>query len=402
MSLNDEGRLPENILYFCKALRRAGLSVGPAQVKDAITAVAAVGFSNREDFHVTLRATLVTKSEHLQVFDQVFDLFWRDPEILENMITNLLPVINAPPRPKKPKAAEHRAAQAMAGNHQSTKDLPSRDEIELDARFSLSSEERILNMDFDQMSLQELNEAKSVLANLDLQLSPIASRRYKPSSHAVRIDRRKALQLARRTGGEVMYLPRISQQHQTPDIVALCDISGSMSVYSRMMMHFMHALSTQRRNQNNSVHTFTFGTSLSNVTRALKVKDPDEALAAVGQQVSDWKGGTRIGQSLKIFNKDWSRRVLGTNTVLLLITDGLERDDTVTLSKSIEVLARSCREVIWLNPLLRWDGFSPLACGIQALLPHVDRFLACHSLASLSALGTILSNSPNAGHRYYG
>jgi hypothetical protein len=193
-----------------------------------------------------------------------------------------------------------------------------------------------------------------------------------------------------RRGGEIERIEMRKRRTRPPDLVALCDISGSMSVYSRMLMHFLHGVTWAPERGWGRVSAFTFGTRLTNVTRALAQKDPDAALAAAGRDAQDWEGGTRIGEALRRFNVDWSRRVLGQGAVVLLITDGLERGDTGVLEREIERLRLSCRQLIWLNPLLRWEGFAPKAAGIRAILPHVDSFHACHSLDSLADLSAAL------------
>lgn len=385
------GRLPENIIYFCHVLRRAGIPVGTAQLKDTIRAVEAVGFTQRADFFVTLRACLITRAEHLDLFSQIFHMFWRDPEILERMITNLLPVINVPRKETPPKPAQNRAAETMVGTRPKFDPVQEREEIELDAQFSFSQNEVLKQMDFEAMTNTEVRAAEKMVATLRLPLPKLLSRRSKLALAGQRIDPHAALRAAIRTGGDIMTLPRKTRKPQPINLVVLCDVSGSMSAYSRMMMHFIHSVAVKQGAGWARVHAFTFGTQLTNITRSLSVRDPDAALKAVGHQVRDWEGGTKIGACLKTFNKSWSRRVLGTSSVVLLITDGLERNDPEALGAEMRRLRLSCRKIIWLNPLLRWDGFEPQAMGIRAILPHVDHFAACHNLASLEELADILS-----------
>jgi uncharacterized protein with von Willebrand factor type A (vWA) domain len=196
-----------------------------------------------------------------------------------------------------------------------------------------------------------------------------------------------------RSGGNVERLVFRARRERWPNLVALCDISGSMSAYSRMLLHFLHAAANAKGAGWAQVHAFTFGTRLTNVTRHLRQRDADAALAAAGREAEDWEGGTRIGEALHAFNRDWSRRVLGQGAVVLLITDGLDRGDPERLAREMERLQLSARRVIWLNPLLRWEGFSARARGIRAILPHVDSFRACHSIASLEDLSAALSRA---------
>lgn len=393
--LPPQGRLSRNIIYFVRTLRRAGVPVGPAQTLGAIRAVEAAGFTERRDFFFTLRACLVSRAEHLDVFERVFSMFWRDPEFIETMIQTMLPMIQTQHAPKAPKTAEQRAAEAMleGAPPPAQPDVEdAREEVELDAQFSLSANEKLQSMDFEQMSNAEMAEAKQAIARMSLPIKPIRNRRLTASHSGSRIDARATLRRAMRTGGEVLKLPRRTQGQRNPDLVALCDISGSMSTYSRLFMHFLHSVSVTKGQGWAQVHSFTFGTRLTNITRSLSQRDPDAALKTVGQQAEDWDGGTRIGESLAAFNKDWSRRVLSRGAVVLLVTDGLERQDPEELAREARRLRLSSRQVIWLNPLMRWDGFSPQAAGIRALLPHVDSFHSCHSLNALRDLTEALSS----------
>lgn len=387
-----EGRLVDNVMHFVRALRKAGVRVGTAQVKGAIEALEAAGFSRREDFHVILRATLITRAEHLQLFDQVFAMFWRDPEYLERMIQMLSPLMQqeATQQDKK-KAAARRAAEALGdGAPPPVTPHQEREEVEVDMALSWSAAEKLRVKDFEQMSADEVAVAKSALRDMQLPVPQVRSRRRAMASRGA-VDLRATLRSALRRGGDPVTLVRRAQTLRPPSLVALCDISGSMAVYSRMMMHFLHALGQQEQRDWGQVHVFTFGTRLTNVTRAMARRDPDLALEAVGRLAADWEGGTRIGAALHRFNRDWSRRVLAQGAAVLLITDGLERGDAAELAREAERLHLSCRRLIWLNPLLRWDGFEARAAGVRALLPHVDSFHACHSLESVADLARALS-----------
>jgi uncharacterized protein with von Willebrand factor type A (vWA) domain len=386
---DPEGRLVENILHFTQALRKAGVKVGTAQVETAIEAVAAAGFSKRVDFYHTLRATLITRAEHLEVFHQVFAMFWRDPDFLSSLMQMLSPQLEREEERRKPDAGQRRAEEALSGSPQ-RKDAPIRDEVERQAVLTWSGREVIRRKDFDQMSTAELAEAEQAVRDLQFAVKPIRTRRARPDRHGPRADPRATLREARRRAGEITRIERKAPRLRHPDLVALCDISGSMSVYSRMLLRYLHAISHSTSREWGHVHAFTFGTSLTNVTRALRQADPDLALAAAGQEARDWEGGTRIGASLERFNRAWSRRVLTSGATVLLITDGLERDDLGLLEREAARLSRSVGRLVWLNPLLRWDGFSPQAGGVRTLLSHVDSFHACHSLDSLQSLSTAL------------
>lgn len=387
-----DGKLVENIVHFARALRKAGVRVGTSQVQSAISAVAAAGFTRREDFRATLRATLITRAEHLEVFEQVFAMFWRDPEFLERMVRAMLPLLQTlEPDAPKPKAAQKRAAEALWDGKSGQPPPPEKDEIELDAQMSVTTNEVLRSQDFEQMSQSETRQAEALIRSLTLPVDPLTTRRFRPAPNGRHPDTKAMLKRALRRGGEIDRMSLKHPRQRPPNLVALCDISGSMASYARMLMQFLHALNWTPNSGWNRVHGFTFGTRLTNVSRALALKDPDLALAALGRDAPDWKGGTRIGEALARFNRDWSRRVLGQGAVVLLITDGLERGDTALLEREAARLQRSSRKLIWLNPLLRFDGFAPEAGGIRALLPQVDSFHACHSLNSLADLGSALA-----------
>lgn len=392
LAAEGDGRLVENILHFTHALRKAGVKVGTAQVETALRAVEEVGFTRRVDFYHILRATLITRAEHLEVFHQVFSMFWRDPDFLSSLMQMLSPTLETEPERRKPDAAERRADEALSGSPQ-RREAPVRDEVERQAVLTWSSREVNRRKDFEQMSTSELVEAERAVRALALPVRPIRTRRTRPDPHGARPDPRATLRAARRRAGEIDRVARKAPRLRNPDLVALCDISGSMSVYSRMLLRYMHAITHATHRGWGHVHAFTFGTKLTNVTRALRQSDPDLALAATGQEARDWEGGTRIGAALERFNKEWSRRVLTSGAVVILITDGLERDDLALLDREAARLARSSGRVIWLNPLLRYDGFSPLAGGVRTLLAHVDSFHACHSLDSLEALSEALGQT---------
>jgi len=379
------GRFADNIVYFARTLRHAGIPVGPAAVIDGIRAVETAGIGSREDFYWTLHAVFVKKREHRPVFHEAFELYWQQRGLLEKMLAMLSPVAPARPEAEKPKAGQTRASQAMNRGVDRKQEVE-RPEMEIDARLTISSREVLQSKDFAQMTVEEIAEAKQALRELRLPADELETRRLVAANRG-RFDPRRALRASLKVGGDII-MPRFrTRAHVLPPLVALCDISGSMSQYSRMMLHFLHAITEHRRR----VHTFVFGTRLTNVTRQLRLKDPDEALAGCSETVLDWSGGTRIASALHAFNRDWSRRVLGQGATVLLITDGLERDGDVDLAHEMDRLHRSCRKLIWLNPLLRFDGFEARAFGIRTMLPHVDAFRSIHSLAAISDLVKALS-----------
>lgn len=410
LELPDDPKLAGNITHFARALRRAGLPIGPGRVIDAIRAVRAAGFTDRRDFYWTLHACFVNRPEHRRVFAQLFRLYWRDPRYLEHMMAAMLPAIRGVQEDRPAQPAEKRAAEALLDGAEAPPGEDAeepRDEdalIELDASLTMSAAERLKTLDFEQMSLAEVAEAKRMLARLKLPVKPIPSRRGMVSQRG-RIDAARSLRGALRRGGEMDRLAFKTPRPRYPNLVVLCDISGSMSQYSRVILHFLHAVSNARGAGWAQVHAFTFGTRLTNITRHLATRDVDAALAAAGAEAQDWEGGTRIGSCLEMFNLDWSRRVMGQGAVVLLITDGLDRDaggDGVKesdLARQMQRLHLTARRLIWLNPLLRWDGFAPKAAGIRAMLPHVDSFRAGHSIASLEELAAVISKPDDTGEK---
>jgi uncharacterized protein with von Willebrand factor type A (vWA) domain len=402
LKINEDGKLAANIVHFARALRKAGIPVGPGRMIDAIRAVEVAGFSSRDDFYWTLHACFVSKPEQRQLFGQTFRLFWRDPQFLEHMMSLLLPTMRGTAEEHVPEDAEKRAAEALLdGMDQPDRPEPEgeKEKIEIDASLTFSADEKLKQQDFEQMSAKEQADAMRAIARLSLPIRPIASRRTISAPLGRLVDARRTLRSAMRTGGEIRALEMKTRRERFPSLVALCDISGSMSGYSRMLLHFLHAASNAQGAGWADVHSFTFGTRLTNITRHLKVRDVDSALKRAGQEAEDWEGGTRIGACLGQFNRDWSRRVLGQGAVVILITDGLDRDDPARLAKEMERLHLSCRKLIWLNPLLRWEGFSPKARGVRAMLPHVDSFRASHNIASLEDLAGALTRANDGGDK---
>jgi uncharacterized protein with von Willebrand factor type A (vWA) domain len=382
----SQGRLSENILYFARALRAAGIPVGPGAVLDALEALSVANVGTRDDFYWTLHAVFVKRHEHTILFDQAFRIFFRKRGYIEKMIASMLPEI-APGSPKAPPPGAQRIQEALfSGLNERDQ---SKSEVEVDARLTVSDQEILQKKDFAQMSAAEIAAAKEAIARLTLPLDEVRTRRLAPNRHGHIIDVRRTLRASMKAGGALIDLKYLGPRVKEPPIVALLDISGSMSEYTRLFLHFLHAVTDARKR----VTTFLFGTRLTNVTRAIRQRDPDEALAACSANVADWSGGTRIATSLHTFNKQWARRVLTQGAVVLLITDGLERDADDTLAFEIDRLHRSCRRLIWLNPLLRFHGFEARAKGVQTMLPHVDELRPIHNLESMTDLVRALSGA---------
>ena len=389
---DDHGRLAENIVYFGRLLRRMGLPVGPGAVIDALSAVATAGLGRQDDFRVALGAVFVKRREDVDLFDQAFAIFWRKRASLEKLLDAPAPTASStrhlePPAPGASRLNDALLARPIARTTDAA--------AEPDPRFSWSGQESFNRRDFAQMSVEEITQARRLISRLRLAHDEIATRRWTADPRGPSLDARRTLRQTLRAGGGSIVLARRARRLRPPPIVALCDISGSMKEYSQIFLHFLHVL-TERRKQ---TQTFLFGTRLTNVTRALRGRDVDDALARVADEALDWSGGTRIASSLHAFNRDWSRRVLSQGAVVLLFTDGLERELNADLPHEMRRLQASCRRLVWLNPLLRYVGFEARAQGVRAMLPFVDDFRPLHSLASMEDLCAVL-NRPKPREKF--
>lgn len=387
MNSASSGKLAENIMHFARVLREAGLPVGPSNVLDAIDAVQMGTLRERDDFYWTLHALLVKRREHSEIFAQAFQVFWRKPKMLEQLMQLMYHQIARKADAKPKPAGYKRLAEAMFDKAlEKTVPAQKNDVIEVDATFTASADDVLRRKDFEQMSVAEQAQAKAVIAKLRLQRQKIPTRRFQASGTGSHIDMRRTLREALRGG---VTLARKEKRMREPPLVVLCDISGSCSNYSRVFLHFLHALSNDRAR----VTVFLFGTRLTNVTRDLKMRDVDEALAKVSAHVLDWSGGTRIGSALREFNFIWARRVLNGGAQVLLMTDGLEREDSTALGEEMQRLRRKTKSIVWLNPLLRYDKFEAKAAGVLAMLPFVDEHRPVHNIESLAELARQLSGT---------
>ncbi|MGA7717883.1 MAG: VWA domain-containing protein [Bradyrhizobium sp.] len=382
------GQTADNIVGFARALRAAGIPVGPGSVIDAMNALQLVDIGNRTDVFATLETIFVKRHEHALIFAQAFDLFFRAADEWKQMLDS----VSLPDQArKKPPPASRRVQDAFAQTQ--TTETPQVEEQE--ARLAVSDKEILQKKDFAQMTAAEIAEVTRAISTMRLPQAELRTRRYRPDAHGLRLDMRRTLRASLRTGGDIVDIRKLGRIEKPAPIVALLDISGSMSEYTRLFLHFLHAITDARKR----VSVFLFGTRLTNVTRSLRARDPDEALARCSSAVEDWAGGTRIATSLHTFNKLWGRRVLGQGAVVLLISDGLEREADTRLAFEMDRLHRSCRRLIWLNPLLRYGGFEPKAQGIKMMLPYVDEFRPVHNLMSIEGLIEALSSRPQPRHR---
>ncbi len=375
-------------MHFARVLRAAGLPIGPDRVVDALRALEAAGIERREDFYWTLAAVFLSKREQQELFDQAFHIFWRDPQMLERIMSLLLPQIYGRGGQAEQPEASQRLSDALYSKREQAQEDGQQQEIEIDASLTFSQSELLQHADFESMSGTELTQAKKLIARLRLPIPEAQTRRFRADARGTGIDLPATLRASLRGGAQTIALKRRSRITRHPPLVVLCDISGSMSRYSRMFLHFLHAITNDR----DRVHTLVFGTRLTNITRHLRNRDVDIAMNRVAAAIQDWAGGTRIGVCLAEFNRKWSRRLLGQNAVVLLISDGLDRDIGEGLGAEMERLHKSCRKLVWLNPLLRYEGFQPRPSGVRAMLPHVDAFMPVHNIESLLDLARELEH----------
>nr|WP_250526436.1 VWA domain-containing protein [Caballeronia sp. GAWG2-1] len=377
--------IARNVVHFVRLLRGAGLGMSPAHAVDAIDALRFIDLRRRDDVHATLACLLVHASDERGIFDAAFDLFWRDPDWEGKLRMLLLPkVTNGMPPPKR----NNRLADALATRAVSSAETKREGATpEAHARFSFSARERLSQRDFDTLSADEWRTLRHQIRAHRLPLASEPTRRLKAASRGTHADLKASARHAVRSGGDWTVWKYRAVVERRPPLVLLLDISGSMSAYSRAVLYFCHALLQSRER----LQVFLFGTRLTNATRALRERDPDVAIAALGLQVADWSGGTRIGGALAEFNRRWARRVLAGRATVLLVTDGLDHEAIDVLETEIARLHRFAHRLVWLNPLLRFADFTPRARGVRAILPHVDAMLAAHNLDSLTAVGRELA-----------
>ena len=376
----SHGHLLSHVLAFAQLLRNMGIQVSSGQVLDLVRALEYAPIIAREDFRGAARCTLVCKREDLPLFDEAFAFFWRsqsgiDPSMLA------MPVVRTPTKPLR------LPRQRQQANADDLREREEEQEERIGLTLQFSTQERLREKDFGNFTYEEVQAAKEMLRNLEWRIPPRQTRRKRPAPRGRLLDMRQVLRRNLRYGGEMIELAYREPRPRQRPLVVLCDISGSMDRYSRILLQFVHTVSNGLRD----VESFVFGTRLTRITRLLRERDIDEAVGAVSKQVVDWSGGTRIGEAVKEFNYIWGRRVLSGGPVVLLISDGWDRGEPKLLAREMERLQRSCYRLIWLNPLLGSASYRPITQGMQAALPFVDDFLPVHNLASLEQLGARLT-----------
>ena len=382
----ETATLAHNVVHFVRLLRAAGLAMSPAHGVDALEALRWIDISRRDDVRAALAALLVQAPDERDLFDQAFNLFWRDPDWEGKLRALLLPkVTSGAPPPKR----NNRLADALAARAQSLSSKPQHEvqPEQVHARLTFSAHEHLSHRDFETLSADEWRSLRHQIRSQKMPLATEPTRRLKAASHGTHADLRASARSAVRSGGDWTTWKYRQAVERRPPLVLLLDISGSMSAYSRAVLYFCHALLQSRER----LQVFLFGTRLTHATRALRERDPDVAIAALADQVVDWSGGTRIGAALAEFNRRWARRVLTGRATVLFVTDGLDHEAIDVLETEMLRLRRFAHRLIWLNPLLRYPEFTPRARGVRAILPHVDAMLAAHNLDSLNAVGRELA-----------
>lgn len=395
-------RVLANLLTFGRTLRYAGLPLGSGQLLSFVDAAAAVDPRRRSDVYYAARATLVTRPEQLPLFDAEFARFWRrlvsEEEIPVEAFVSTADEASLPlpdsgkPRDRRQTKGEANGAErertllAIDAGEGTESGEPEDVEAPPEDVLIFSAREVLRKKDFAQFSPDEAAEARRIIERMNWRLGTRETRRRERANHGEFIDYRATLRRSLRHGGIPLELRRRRRKERMRPLVVICDISGSMDRYARLLLRFVHAL----EHGLDAVEVFVFGTRLTRITRQLRKRDVDDAITDVVKAVEDWSGGTRIGEAIKTFNYRWSRRVLRSGATVVIISDGWDRGDPVLLGREMARLQRSCRRLIWLNPLLGAPGYQPLTQGIRAALPYVDDFLPVHNLQSLEALAEIL------------
>jgi uncharacterized protein len=382
------GNLLHNMVLFGRLLRALGLDVNPGRLIDLVQALAHIEIGQRDDFYHTCRSLLVHHKDDLHLFDQAFDLFWYKMW-KEGIPIDLFGRPFNHPQPQTilvPPALKPEEEKADANKETAEQEDPDQTVIEVTKTYSIR--EQLRHKDFSQLTAEEVQAVKRVMAQLVWQLGQRRTRRRQPG-RGHWLDFRRSLRRNLRYGGEMLQWSRREYKFKPRPLVVIADISGSMERYTALLLHFLYSLA---EGLNQPVESFVFSTRLTRTTRQLRGRDIERALAEVSATVTDWAGGTRIGQAIKMFNFEWGRRVLGQGAVVVLISDGWDRGDPGLLREEIARLQRSCHRLIWLNPLLGSADYEPLTRGMQAALPHIDDFLPVHNLASLEDLAQHLAN----------
>ena len=395
MQLGDarSGKLADNIAGFGRALRRAGLRVDSSRIAMAQEAVQLVGVGDKQDLCAAMEAVMVSREQERGVFRELFDAWFRDPEVAQRLLAQMLPTAQgqAEPSKRRPRVSEALAPQQRFGQDAQQ---PRDKDIEFDAAMTASELAVLKHADFNTLSASEFHLVERLVRQVALPVPTMPVRRSRPGTRGAQLHWSRSLRQASQTGGELMVLRRLQRRRQPLPLLVLVDVSGSMERYARLLLAFLHAATREHRRRD----VFAFGTHLTDLTPAFRLADTDAMLDAAGAQIHDFAGGTRLGESLATLRQRHARRLVGRRTLVLVISDGLDTGDAQQLERELDWLKRRCRRLLWLNPLLRFEGYAPLARGAAVLHRHAHAMLAVHNLARLqdlaAALAALLKNHP--------
>lgn len=384
MQLGDarSGKLPDNIVGFARALRRAGVPVDSSRMALAMDAVRLVGIARKDDLHATLKAVLVSRQQDTEVFDQLFDALFRNPELTQQLLAQMLPKV----RQDQPPSRKARVQEALAAVRTPAQAPREESQVQLDAAMTASHLQRLRHADFAGLNASEYRLIEQLVRDVPLPLPPVAGRRTRAGLRGQRPHWAAAMQQARRFEGELLWVPKRERRPQALPLLVLVDVSGSMERYARLLLAFLH--NATRRSPR---AVFAFGTDLTDLRPAFRHRDTDHMLDAANAQIADFAGGTRLGASLARLRERHARCLVGRRTVVLLISDGLDTGEPAALDAELQWLKRHCRQLLWLNPLLRFEGYAPLASGAQRLHQHADGMLAVHNLSRLEDLAQAMA-----------
>ncbi|MGM9427707.1 vWA domain-containing protein [Hydrogenophaga sp. MI9] len=389
MQLGDarSGKLADNIAGFGRALRRAGVRVDSSRIALAASAALAVGLERKEDVSAAMEAVLVAREQDRMVFRELFDTYFRNPEIAQKLLSQLLPSAEgkAEPSKRRPRVREALSPQKAYGHQAKPKEEDQK--VEFDAAMTASDIQRLRHADFNALSGKEYRLVERLARDIRLPLPTYDARRTQPGEKGARPHWQRAMHRAVRHGGELMELPRLARREQPLPLMVLVDVSGSMERYTRLLLAFLHAATRHHRRRD----VFAFGTHLTDLTPAFKLADTDEMLAHANEAIADFAGGTQLGAALQTLRHDHARRLVGRRTLVLVVSDGLDTGEPEVLSDALAWMRRRCGRLLWLNPLLRFDGYAPLARGAAALHTHAHGMLAVHNLSKLEDLAASIA-----------
>lgn len=388
MRLGDAraGKLADNIAGFGRALRRAGVHADSARIALAQQAAALVGVARKEDFGAALEAVIVSREQDRGVFRELFEAWFRDPEVAHRLLAQMLPSAEGKAEPSRRRPRVRDALSPQQAPVQPPR-ASREDTVELDAAMTASDAERLRHADFNALGAAEYRLVERLAREIALPIPFMASRRTRPGLRGARLHWARTIRHAARTGNELVELRRLRRAQERLPLLVLVDVSGSMERYARLLLAFLHAATHGHRRRD----VFAFGTQLTDLTPAFRLGDSDAMLAAAGAAIRDYAGGTRLGDSLRSLRTRHARRLVGRRTLVLVISDGLDTGEPAELAQELAWLKRRCRRLLWLNPLLRFDAYAPVARGAAVLHRYADRMLAVHNLSKLEDLAAQLA-----------